>query len=110
MTSNVEKSENFDENLDVARMVSDISKNVFKVGNLARTSSNKIAPLDTGKLRNSATVIKAPLSFKIVWTVVYARVRYRKNFKNPESTRWAKKDFKKNKDLYLKIINEGVIK
>ena len=117
------KSKNFDTNLDGQRMVEQIFKNTREVGLVAGTNANAIAPQDSGDLRDEK-------KFKFVetgggakatniWDSDYAKTRYESNKKNPQTTRWAEKDYSKNKSKYgaMKVSkrqknnrsNEGIV-
>lgn len=105
-----QKSPNFDRNLDGSAMVKQVYKNLYLVGSTAGENSNKIAPLDSGKLRNSLRIFPEVNKVRLVWTVPYANVRYYNNKKNPQTKEWAKKDYTKNGSKYIKILSKGVIK
>jgi len=129
----VKKSKNFDANLDPVRMVTEIDKNVRDVTFVAGEKANFIAPIDTGKLRQSKRVRFEVQNGKLVgineWKVYgkppkrprsrnpnakypynYALIRFRINKKNPHTTRWTERDLDKNGNFYLKAIQKGVLK
>lgn len=103
------KSANFDKNLDANRMVSQILDNLSTVAQVARENSNKRAPFDSGKLRNSALIEFSKNKAVIEWKIPYGVVRYYKNSKNPQTTRWVEKDITFNAKNYVKFVKEGVI-
>lgn len=104
------KSKNFDTNLDASRMTRQISDNIQITLEEARDNANEIAPFDTGELRDSAKITMTQNGGEIEWGVPYANRVYHTNRKNPQTTEWAKKDFDRNGDKYLKQMKEGVIK
>lgn len=110
MAFKVKKSKNATANVNGERMDQQIKKNLYVVGNLMRTNANSIAPLDSGVLRNSASVQRMQNKVAVIWTTPYAEKVYKKNKKNPQTTEWAEKDKEKNQQTYLEELNKGVVK
>lgn len=104
----IKKSAGFDKSLDANYKLKLIQNNLVKVGKIAGENSNRIAPFDTGKLRNSLVTKAIQFRFINEWTAEYSAIRYNNNKKNPSTKEWAEKDFNKNKDKYLEIIKKGV--
>lgn len=78
------------------------TEQLFEVAEEHRKDSNEIAPIDKGNLRRASRTIVRGRYVINEWYIAYAKVRYKKNYKNPASKRWASKAFKQNKRKYTK--------
>lgn len=91
-------------------MLSQISDNTKTLGYAFERDANSIAPLDSGKLRNSSTIKNSQFAFTVIWDLPYANRRYYENKKNPGTKKWAQKAVNRNKSRYMEIIKKGVVK
>lgn len=108
------KSANFDRNLEYKPMVKRIGQNTWSASEILKDTANSIAPIDQGDLRQDTTTEKQTgsgfFSHLVTWNVPYAAIRYVNNLKNPSSTRWIAKGFKRKRKVLIKKMREGVIK
>lgn len=90
-------------------------ENVENVGRKAGQNAQEYVPVDKGDLRDSLKQGMEGDTFVNTWSAKvsysrgifdYAYLRYYKNEKNPDKTRWFEKDMKRNGDTYLKEIGD----
>ena len=116
MPKNVYKSPNFDKNLDSKLLKSNISKQMVKGEQILFQTSNNIAPFDPNRdarrsgqaphLRQFTSLDIQDFRIKRSWDAPYAAIRYEKNNKNPQTTKWVEKGYAKKKSVLLKIQSE----
>ena len=114
MSVKIEKSGNFDKNLDSKLSKEQIRKNTFASSEIWKDEANQIAPIDTGSLRQNTTTKNTTKGNKFVsqvtWNAVYAEERYYTNYKNPQTTRWVEKAYDRKKKQIDSVMKRGVIK
>lgn len=87
----------------------DIDATLFKVASEHRRISNsEFAPKDKRDLvRNSRTRAKGFAVVSNVWFVKYAEIRYKKNYKNPQTTKWAERCTSANKFKFKAMMQKA---
>jgi hypothetical protein len=106
--SKVIKSKNFDRNLDSKAMNKQIDKNNYKASEILRDTANYIAPIDSGDLRQNVTKKIVFQKYQLIYNMPYSGLRYEKNNKNPQTTHWVEKGYKKKKKVLSEIMDKGV--
>lgn len=104
MSFKIKKSRGFDKSFETVINTRNLAK-LNKIAKIAGIRAGTLTPYDEGKLRNSlefTPATKRTLQAVNTWSAMnkantfnYAAYRYNYNDKNPHTTRWAEKDFKK---------------
>lgn len=104
MAFSIKKSRGFDRSFTSVINTSNVNQ-LNKRAKNAGERSNLTTPYDTGKLRDSLTFTPATKRNLVAinrWSAMnkknnfdYSSFRYNYNKKNPHTTRWAEKDYKK---------------
>ncbi len=103
------KSKDFDRNLDSAVMNKQIQKNLYASSEILKDTSNSIAPVQSGQLRSNTKTINSGMKSEVTWEQPYAAIRYQKNNKNPQTTHWVQKGYKKKRQVLNNRMTEGVV-
>ena len=104
----------FRRNLNPKNAITQIEKNLMKSAEIIKDTGNTIAPIDSGKLRQSARTgannSGNNLSSYVEWTVSYAFERYYHNKTNPQTLKWAEQAYQRKKEVIKKIMKNEVLK
>lgn len=103
------KSKDFDRNLNSKTMSKQIEKNLFKASSILMQTSNAIAPIDTGMLRNNTKRTDSGLTSTVIWQQPYAGKVYNVNYKNPQTKFWIRKGYQQKRVVLQKIAMENVV-
>lgn len=111
MSIKEKKSKNFNRNLNSKEMKKQIEDNVYEASEILKHTANDIAPIDNGDLRDNVSkpIQVGKTSFKVIWKQPYAGKVYRKNNKNPQTTKWIEKGYNKKKKVLDNTMTRGVL-
>lgn len=104
VTMKEKKSPGFDRSFDTSIQQRQMQQRLWKCSELLTQFANRIAPIDTGDLRQMITKRRMQNSIVVIWDVVYAGIRYEVNKKNPDTRFWIRKAYEQNRQKFLNIM------
>lgn len=109
----IKKSIHYDRDKDFNAMNAQVQKNTWKANEILKQTSNAIAPIDTGRLRQNVTNRKSPgktsTSAYVEWRQPYSGTVYMTNYKNPQTKHWVEQGYNKKQAVLLKVMQEKVV-
>lgn len=106
----MKKSPGFEKIFNINLIEKNINNNLKKGGEIVTQTANQIAPIDKGNLRQNLDFEKSKNKFSAMWGQSYAVLRYKSNKKNPGSTFWIQKGYRKKKNIFIKIMGQNLFK